>query len=101
MQQIKRLAVFVGAEIVHHEDITRIESGQQNIAYVSPKNFRIDCPFDGHAGSAAVLPDRADHGGGAPATTGSAGMKAFASRTKAAQPRHVRLGRRFIEEHEP
>jgi hypothetical protein len=87
------LAVLVGTEIFHHENIYCFEGGQQNIAHISTKNFRIDGSLDCHAGSAVILSGRADHGGGAPAATGSAGVEAFASRTAAAQPRHVCLGR--------
>ena len=69
MQRIKRLAVPVGAEIVRHENAPCIEGRLQNNAHISTENFRIDGSLDGHAGSAAILSDRADHGGSVPTAT--------------------------------
>jgi len=90
----------VAASLVHDQDIAGREGRKQDLTDIDAEHLRVHRSLNGHAGGLAILPDRPDHGCRPPAAARCAGMETFSPGTASAPPRHVRFGRRFVEEDE-
>ena len=93
--------VFMGPEIVQHDDVARAQGRHEDFPHVGLEDLGVGRPFDGHAGARAVQADGGDHRGGLPMAVRTARHQTLAARGSSAQARHVCFGRRFVDEDEP
>lgn len=69
--QCQRAVVFVGAEVVHDDDVSGSERRHQHFAHVGLEDLGVGRSLDGHAGAGPVQAHRGDHGDGSPVAVGS------------------------------
>ena len=71
--------------------------GEDDIVHISLEDTGVGWAFDGHCGGGSVKAHGSENGG-APMSMGTGKAQASAFGTAPAQTRHVRLGRRLVEE---
>ena len=98
LDQTEGRRTLVRGEVVQDHDIARLQRRTQDLADIGSKHLRIGRALDGHAGSRAIQPQRADPGGGLPMALGTAGVNALTPRSATAQAGQVGLGPRLVEE---
>lgn len=92
-----RLAL-VAAEVVHHQDVSGTERGQQEVLDIGPEGLAIDRPVQHEGRIDPVVTQGGDEGPGPPGAMRSPPDQALALRRPASERRHVGLGPYFIDE---
>lgn len=101
LDELESGLVFVGAKVVHDDDVAGAQRRQEHFANIGAKDFRIGCSFDGHRGRRPVQAKGGDHRRRAPVPVRSAADQPLAASTAPAQAGHVRFCRRLVDEDEP
>ena len=88
-----------GAEIVHDDDVARLQRRHQDLFDIEPEALAVDRPVQEPRCDDAVVAQRCQDGQGPPVTVRPLAMQPLADRCPAAQPGHVGLGpvRRAID----
>jgi len=92
---------FVGAEIVHDDNVTGLEHGHQLLLDIGPEALSVDRPVEDTRRHQPVAAQRAEEGQRAPVAVWGEAAQALASRSPAAQRCHVGLDPRLVDEHQP
>lgn len=95
------LFILVRGEIVHHHDVSCLQSREEHFTHVGAEDFRVRGSIDGHTSRRTIQAHGGDHGRRAPMTMGGGEVEPLSPCTSAAQACHVGLGRRLVQEHEP
>lgn len=98
--QLEYPLLLVAGEVVHHNDVARLERWKENAFDVDSKDVSVRGGLDGHARCCPVQSDRADHRRRAPVPGGGAVVNPQSLRRPAPQACHVGLGCRFIQENQ-
>jgi len=101
LDQAQGVFAFVGAEVVHDNDICWAERGDEDLAHIGMEDLGIGGPLNSHAGGGTIQPHRGDHRGGAPMSVRSVANQSFTAQRATPQTRHVGLGRRLVDEDQP
>lgn len=92
---------FMRTQVVHDDDVARLESRHEKLLHPSAEACAIDRPVE-HAGCGEpVVAQRSDEGQRAPVAVRSIAADTPAARAPAPQRRHVGLDPGFINEHQP
>ena len=83
--------IFMGAEVVHDDDVAVTQRGDEHFAHVCLEDLGVGRALDGHASGGAVQSHRGDHRGGTPMPVGCRANQSLALGRTTAQTRHVRL----------
>ncbi len=89
---------LVAREIVHDDDIARLESGGKNLLGVGLEGGAVHRPVQHHWGGQAAETQTGDEGGGLPMPPGQRCTQTMTMAGTAAKPGHVGLGTGFINE---
>lgn len=89
---------LVGAEIVHEDDVARLERGPEDRLDVLKEALAIDGAVDEPRRGDAVVPQSGQEGHGLPAAVWRLARQALAARGPSAQGRHVGLGPGLVDE---
>lgn len=92
---------FVAAEIVHDDNVARLEDGHELLLDIGAEALAIDRPVEDAGCGELVATQCAQECQRAPVTMRGKGAQAFALRTPAAQRRHVGLDPGLVDEHQP
>jgi len=99
LQQSKGLVVLVGREVVHHHDVSDLESGKQHLTQISAKDLCVGGSVDGHIHCRSIQAHRADHGCRAPVAMRTGKVQLFTALALVPQPCcHGGFGCRFVQE---
>jgi len=90
----------VAAEIVHDDDVTGLQGWNENFRDVDREALTIDRTFEKSGGIDAVVTERRQEGRGLPAPMRDLSDQTPATRSPAAQRRHVGLGPCLVDEHQ-
>jgi hypothetical protein len=93
-------AAFVTAEIVHDDQIARLEGGREHFLDVGLERLAIDGAIEQPRRFNPVAAKRRDKGHGFPMAVGNAGHKPFAARRPAAKRLHIGFRPGLIDEHQ-
>ena len=87
---------FVDPQVVHNDDIGRLQRRHQNLLDIGQEQFAVDRTINGKRGGQAVATQRADKGCGFPMSMRHGSDQAMATFCPAIKPRHAGLNRAFI-----
>src|SRR3546814_80461 len=93
-------AGLMAAEIVHDDDIARLEAGDQLLANIGQEAFAVDRTIEDARRGEPIAAQGAQEGHGAPVTVRGEAAHPLASRPPAAQWGHVGLAPGLVDEHE-
>jgi hypothetical protein len=91
---------FVAAEIVHNDDVARLERRQKDLLDISAEAFAVDRPIEQAGRGEAVAAQRAEEGQRAPAAMRRKASYPFASCAPSPQRSHIGLDPGLIDEDE-
>jgi len=95
-----RLAL-VGAEVVHDDDVTRLQRGNENLLDIGCEASPVDRTVE-HAGRVdTIAAQRRYQGERFPVTMRDLGLQSLAARRPAPDRRHVGLGPGLVDEDQP
>lgn len=92
---------FVAAEIVHDDNVARLEDRHELLLDIGAEALAIDRPVEDAGRGELVATQCAQECQRAPVTMRGKGAQALALRTPAAQRRHVGLDPGLVDEHQP
>lgn len=92
---------FVGAEIVHDDDVAGFEHGDKLLLDIGAEALAVDRPVEHARCREPVAAQRAEEGPGAPVAVRGEAAQALALLPPATQGGHVGLDPRLIDEHQP
>jgi hypothetical protein len=92
---------FVGGEVVHDNEVTGFQFGDQDLAEVSEEVGSGQGAVDHHRSAEPGQPQAAEEGGGGPAAFGHGIDDALADRSPTVEPGHRRGAEGLVEEDEP
>src|SRR3546814_6492197 len=91
---------LVAAEIVHDDDIARLEAGDQLLANIGQEAFAVDRTVEDARRGEPIAAQGAQEGHGAPVAMRGEAANPLASRPPAAQWGHVGFDPGLVDEHE-
>jgi hypothetical protein len=91
-------SAFVAAEIVHDDDFTGSQGGNENLLDVSSEGLAVDRAIKDPWSVDPVVPQSGQEGRGLPVAVRDFGGEPHAARGPASQRRHVGLGPGFVDE---
>src|SRR5271169_1329983 len=91
-------SALMAGEVVHHHNVTWLESPNQYLLHESLKHIPVDGSIDSGCATHAGVIQRGDERRGFPVSMWNFGDQAFSPRGAASQPRHVGLGPGLINE---
>jgi hypothetical protein len=92
---------LVGTEIVHDDDVARLEHGHELLLDIGSEALAVDRPVEDARCSQPIAAQRAKEGQRAPMTMRSQAAQALALRPPASQRRHVGLDPGLVDEDQP
>jgi len=91
---------LVAGQIVHDDDIARIQRRDEDLLDISPEDVAVHGAIEDVRGSDAGDAQTSDKSGGFPVTVGYRGQQAQAAGTPAKRPGHVGGRRGLVQEHQ-
>lgn len=91
---------FVRAEIVHHNDVARLEGGHENLLDIEEEPLAVDRPVDEPRRFDAIMAQRSQEGHGLPVAMRHFGLDPLSDRRPAHERSHVGLGPGLVDEHQ-
>lgn len=91
---------LVGAQVVHHDQLTGFQMRTQNVFQISQKNISIGGGFYGHDSHPTGKADRSQYRQGAPPASRNSFINAGAVECATVTPRHLRGDTAFIDKDE-
>lgn len=91
---------FVGAEIVHHNNVARLEGGRENLLDIEEESLAVDRPVDEPRRFDAIMTQRSQEGHGLPVAIRHFGLDPLSDRRPAPERSHVGLGPGLVDEHQ-
>ena len=88
-------------EIVHHDDVARLEGGNEDFFDVDEEARAIDWPFEKPRRHDAVVAQGGHEGHGLPPAIRHLGIEALANRRPSPERRHIGFGPGLVDEHQP
>ena len=88
----------MAAEIVHDDDVARLQRWQQDLFDIGAEAFPVDRPIEQAGSCEAVVPQRAEEGHRAPVAMWCEAAKASSFRCPSAQWNHVGLDPGLVDE---
>lgn len=88
----------MGAQIVHHDNVARVEGRDENLLDVSEESIAVHRAVDDAWGGERVCAQPRDKGRGFPVAMRDFTDQPFAARRPAAQSYHVGRGAGFVDE---
>ena len=92
---------LVRSQIVHNDDVARLEYGHELLLDPGAKALAVDRPIEDARRGQAIPSQGADEGQGTPVTVRGEAAQTFALGSPSAQRRHVGLDPCFIDEDQP
>lgn len=89
---------LVAVEIVHDDDIARLEGGNQNLLDIGFEAQPVDRPIEDKGSGDAITAQRREKGQRLPVAVRQLGIQRFAPAIPAAPTRHVGLDPGFVDE---
>ena len=90
----------MGGEIVHHDDVTAAQAGDEDLLNVGLEHFTIHGAVEQHWRGHAVQPQRAGEGRGFPMPVGHGGDTTLATFGPSTQACHLRGGTGLVDKHQ-
>lgn len=101
LDQFADLWPLVAGEVVHDDDISGLEFGNQHFVDIGFKSIPVDRPVENPWGDEAAYCERAGEGGCLPVSVRHSDPEPLTARAAAAPPRHVGGGPGFVDEDQP
>ena len=91
---------LVCREVVHHDNLSAGECGNQLLADIRQKEWSVDRPINHQRSGESRRPQRGQKGGRLPVPPGNMVVHSLAREAASPQTGHIRFGPGFVEEHE-
>lgn len=101
LDQLARGGALVAGEVVHDDDVLRLERRRENVADVGLEPVTVDGAVQRHRGDHAAQSQARDQRGGLSMAVGEAHPQPGAARTPSVAARHVCGGPGLVDEHAP